>query len=113
MRGGPVAGDKESEARRRKEQKERRETERKIREYNEERGRGGSLYDEHTKRREKRTAIGKGEMGGKDEEDDPSKRAFDREKDMALGAKLGYKARSDMTRNAKDFGGRFGAGGYL
>ena len=95
---------REDEGRKRKEEEERKATEKVVKEYNERTSRGGSLYSEHSKR--------KGEKG-KEEEDDPSKRAFDREKDMGLGTKIGHKARAEMTREAKGFSGRFGAGGYL
>ena len=86
------------------EDKEREDTERQVREYNE-RYRGGSLYERHEKRE------GRGE--GKDKEDDPSARAFDREKDIAGGVKLGHKARRDMVERAKGMGDRFSKGSYL
>lgn len=76
-------------------------TARKIREYNE-RNRGKSLYDEHNKasQREK-------------EEDDPSKRAFDKEKDMALAGRIGHSQRKELLSKAADFGSRFQKGKYL
>ncbi|TVY52304.1 GPALPP motifs-containing protein 1 [Lachnellula cervina] len=77
------------------------ETSRRIREYNE-KNRGQSL-------REKRVKEG----GVKEEEDDPSKRAFDREKDMALGGRVGHVAKRDMLAKAADFGTRFQKGSYL
>lgn len=79
---------------------EERETERRIKEYNEKRG--GSLYKAHKQ-------AGK----GKEEEDDPSKRGFDREKDMGLGMKIGEAQRREMVRKAGDFGSRFEKGNYL
>ena len=124
-------GDKDSAARRKQEEERRREMEAKVREFNEREGRGGSLYEDHQRKRdgrdkdrdrdrdrkEKKREDGKAKESGKErwqeEEDDPSKRVFDREKDIGLGGKIGYKARNDMTRGAKDFGGRFGKGGYL
>ncbi|KAJ4271570.1 hypothetical protein NW762_000274 [Fusarium torreyae] len=68
--------------------------------------RGKSLYDEHQGRREK--------AGQKvEEEDDPSKRGFDREKDMALGGKIGTAQRRELMNKAADFGGRFQKGSFL
>jgi len=69
--------------------------------------RGKSLYAEHQGRREKE---------GKrveEEEDDPSKRGFDREKDMALGGKIGTAQRRELMNKAADFGGRFSKGSFL
>lgn len=68
--------------------------------------RGKSLYDEHQVRRDK--------AGEKvEEEDDPSKRGFDREKDMALGGKIGTAQRRELMNKAANFGGRFQKGSYL
>ncbi|KFX96639.1 hypothetical protein O988_05232, partial [Pseudogymnoascus sp. VKM F-3808] len=72
-----------------------------IREYNE-RNRGKSLVEEHT-----------GRNGGKEKEDDPSKRGFDKEKDMGLGARIGHVQKQDMLRRAGDFGDRFQKGKFL
>jgi len=69
--------------------------------------RGGSLYDEHSKKR-RNEGVAKGE-----EEDDPSKRAFDKEKDMALGGKIGTAQRRELVTKAANFGGRFQKGSYL
>lgn len=99
---GPTTSEEGERDVRRKEE-EARETERRIREFNEREGRGGSLLGEHGKK--------KGEV--KEKEDDPSKRAFDREKDMGLGGKIGHKAKRDMVERAKDFGTRFAGGSYL
>lgn len=85
------------------ESREERETARRIREYNE-KARGRSLYAEHE------------EMKGaeaKEKEDDPSKRGFDREKDMALGGRLGNGEKKELLAKAKDFGSRFQRGKYL
>ena len=79
---------------------EQRETDNKIREYTE-KNRGQSLYSEHKKQVPKEKA------------DDPSKRAFDREKDMALGGKLGEAKKREMVKRAGDFGSRFEKGSYL
>ena len=71
-----------------------------IREFNE-RNRGGSLVSEYKK------------VGAKEKEDDPSQRAFDREKDIGLGGKIGHKQKREMVERAKDFGSRFAGGSYL
>ncbi|KAK7430258.1 hypothetical protein QQZ08_003233 [Neonectria magnoliae] len=68
--------------------------------------RGKSLYDEHQGRRDKA-----GEKA--EEEDDPSKRGFDREKDMALGGKIGSSQRRELMNKAANFGGRFSKGSFL
>ncbi|KFA73109.1 hypothetical protein S40288_02766 [Stachybotrys chartarum IBT 40288] len=68
--------------------------------------RGKSLYDQHQKKRKQ-----EGEEA--EQEDDPSKRAFDREKDMALGGKIGTSQRRQLMNNAADFGGRFQKGSFL
>ncbi|EHL02195.1 hypothetical protein GLAREA_08390 [Glarea lozoyensis ATCC 20868] len=54
----------------------------------------------------------KREGGQKEEEDDPSQRGFDREKDMALGG-LGRMEKRDMVRKAGEFGERFQKGSFL
>ncbi|KAI4280774.1 MAG: hypothetical protein L6R38_004200 [Xanthoria sp. 2 TBL-2021] len=97
-----VDGGEEAEGRRgREDEAERRETERRIREFNE-RNRGvGSLYEEHKK------------GVPKEKEDDPSKRAFDKEKDMGGGMKIGHAKRKEMVGKAADFGSRFAGGKYL
>lgn len=76
-----------------------RETERRIKEHNEKRG--GSLLKAH-----KQAGRGK-------EEDDPSKREFDREKDMGLGTKIGEAKKREMVKRAGDFTSRFEKGKYL
>lgn len=68
--------------------------------------RGQSLFAEHQQRRDK--AKDKVE-----EEDDPSKRGFDREKDMALGGKIGTAQRRELMNKAANFGGRFQKGSFL
>ena len=83
---------------------EERATARRIQEYNE-KNRGRSLYEEREAMQEKR--------GEKVEEDDPSKRGFDREKDMALGGRLGNGQKKEMLAKAADFGSRFQKGRYL
>lgn len=81
-------------------EEEARETERRIREYNE-RNRSTSLYNEH------------GKAVPKEKEDDPSARAFDREKDMGMGMKIGRAQKRELLNKAKDFGSRFEKGNYL
>ena len=46
------------------------------------------------------------------DEDDPSKRAFDREKDIG-GSKLTHAERKQLMNKAADFGSRFSKGNYL
>ncbi|KAL9124239.1 MAG: hypothetical protein Q9217_006414 [Psora testacea] len=84
--------------------KEARATEARIREFNERSNRGGSLMEEHMKG---------AKTEGREKEDDPSKRAFDREKDVGLAVKIGSKGRRELLGKAKDFGGRFAGGRYL
>ena len=83
----------------RKEQ-EAKETAKRIQEYNE-RNRNSSLYTEHKK------------STPKEKEDDPSARAFDKEKDIGLGVKIGHAQKREMMNKAKDFGSRFAGGNYL
>ncbi|KAL9632147.1 MAG: hypothetical protein Q9204_003908 [Flavoplaca sp. TL-2023a] len=80
---------------------ERRETERRIQEYNARNRGSGSLYEEHKK------------AGTREKEDDASKRAFDKEKDMGGGMKIGHAKRKEMVGKAADFGSRFSGGKYL
>ncbi|CAF9905438.1 MAG: hypothetical protein ALECFALPRED_000615 [Alectoria fallacina] len=80
--------------------KEAREKGRRVREYDE-RERGGALYSE------------RGRAGRRGEEDDPSGRAFDREKDMGLGARIGRREKREMVSKARDFGARFEMGRCL
>ncbi|OGM39136.1 hypothetical protein ABOM_012260 [Aspergillus bombycis] len=46
-------------------------------------------------------------------EDDPSSRPFDKEKDMAISSKLTNSQRREMINKAADFGSRFSKGNYL
>ncbi|KAF2277501.1 uncharacterized protein EI97DRAFT_295408 [Westerdykella ornata] len=64
--------------------------------------RGKSLMEQH-----------KEGGGGKDKEDDPSKRGFDWEKDMGTGMRIGDKQRNEMLKRAKGFGDRFSSGSFL
>lgn len=63
--------------------------------------RGPSLFDSHQKKHDR------------EEDDDPSKRAFDREKDIAGGLQLNSTQRRDMMKKASDFGSRFSSSKYL
>ena len=65
-----------------------------------EKNRNSSLYDKH-----KQTVP-------KEKEDDPSKRAFDKEKDIG-GVKINFTKRREMLTRAADFGSRFERGSYL
>ncbi|KAK3335981.1 hypothetical protein B0T19DRAFT_408120 [Cercophora scortea] len=83
-----------------------------IRSYTEQ-TRGRSLVEEHEAARAAGKRLGgKGKKGDEDE-DDPSKRAFDREKDMAIGGRLDNSKRRELLTRAADFGGRFQKGNYL
>ncbi|QDS67870.1 hypothetical protein FKW77_007901 [Venturia effusa] len=73
---------------------------RRIKEYNE-KHRGKSLYEEHRKTKPE------------EKEDDPSKRAFDREKDVGGGMKIGHAKRKEMVNRASDFTSKFAGGGFL
>lgn len=76
------------------------ETARRIQEYND-KNRSKSLWEAHQG------------VTTKEKEDDPSQRGFDREKDMALGGRLGHGEKREMLAKAKDFGSRFQKGKYL
>lgn len=84
----------------RKQAKENEEKARKIKEYNE-KHRSKSLYEQHQG------------SDQKEKEDDASKRAWDYEKDMAAGSKIGHAQRNEMMKKAADFGSRFSSGKYL
>lgn len=87
-----------SESRRNKEEEQRA---RKMREKIDA-TRGKSLVEQHQ------------EKGiGKEKEDDPSKRAFDYEKDMAVGGMTTHKQRREMLNKSKGFSDRFSSGSYL
>ncbi|KAI9802176.1 MAG: hypothetical protein M1825_002896 [Sarcosagium campestre] len=75
-------------------------TARRIQEYNE-RNRNKSLYDEH-----KKTVP-------REKEDDPSKRAFDKEKDIGGGMKIGHSKRKELVTKAAEFGQKFSGGKFL
>lgn len=67
--------------------------------------RKASLLDQHTSSgASKKLKPGEKEVPG----------IWDRDRDMSVGGRLmDDKKRSDIVRNAKDLGGRFGGGGYL
>ncbi|KAH9879432.1 hypothetical protein J1614_002872 [Plenodomus biglobosus] len=64
--------------------------------------RGKSLVEQHQD---------KGE--GKEKEDDPSKRAFDYAKDMAVSGTVNHKQRREMLNKSKGFSDRFSSGNFL
>ncbi|KAF2026010.1 hypothetical protein EK21DRAFT_32338, partial [Setomelanomma holmii] len=64
--------------------------------------RGKSLVEQHA---EKGT--------GKEKEDDPSKRAFDYEKDMAVVGTANHKQRRELLSKSKGFSDRFASGSFL
>ena len=76
-----------------------RDTRKRIKEYNA--ARGPSLYDAHQKGHQV------------EKEDDPSARAFDREKDIAGGLQMNATQRRDMMKKAGDFSTRFSSAKYL
>lgn len=94
-----------------------RENARKLREYNvsemprvvadsgfdqeQEQSRGSTLYTEHQK------------TNPQEKEDDPSARAFDREKDIAGGMRINHTQRKALVNKAADFGSRFSSGKFL
>ncbi|KAL2210438.1 hypothetical protein CC79DRAFT_502728 [Sarocladium strictum] len=90
-----------------KKSKEDAERDRRIAENIEKSKKGKSLVEEHQERRRQK--------GHKveDEDDDPSKRAFDKEKDMAIGGRMGGRERREMMTQAKGFSGKFSKGSYL
>ncbi|RPB14414.1 hypothetical protein P167DRAFT_563887 [Morchella conica CCBAS932] len=77
------------------------ETARRIKEYNE-KNRNRSLYDQH-----------KSSGSIREKEDNPSARAFDREKDIAGGRKVGHQQKKEMLQRAAQFGDRFSSGNFL
>lgn len=74
------------------------ETARRIREYNA--SRGPSLYSAHQQKQ------------GVEGDDDPSARAFDREKDIGGGV-LNAAKRRDIVKKSSDFNSRFSSAKYL
>lgn len=78
-----------------------------------EQSRGRSLVEEHQAAKKAGAGARKGGVEAEEEDDDPSKRAFDREKDMAVGGKITASQRKELLNRASDFGGRFSKGNYL
>jgi hypothetical protein len=66
-----------------------------------EKSRGSTVYNEHQK------------SNPREKEDDPSARAFDREKDIAGGTKINTTQRKELMKNASDFGSRFSSAKFL
>ncbi|KAJ4372530.1 hypothetical protein N0V83_004305 [Neocucurbitaria cava] len=64
--------------------------------------RGKSLVEQHQDK-----------GAGKEKEDDPSKRAFDYEKDMAVSGTVNHKQRREMLSKSKGFSDRFSGGSFL
>lgn len=64
--------------------------------------RGPSLMDQH-----------KQATKDAETEDDPSKRAFDREKDMGHGGRMSSVQKKEMLNKAAGFSGKFSGGSYL
>lgn len=62
--------------------------------------RGKSLVEQHQSK-------------NKIEEDDPSKRVFDYEKDMAVQGNLNHKQKRELLSKSKGFGDRFSSGSFL
>ncbi|KAK3382282.1 hypothetical protein B0T24DRAFT_516037 [Lasiosphaeria ovina] len=91
-----------------------------VRAYTEE-TRGRSLVEEHQalkqagklKKAATSTAAPLEGQETVEEEDDPSKRAFDREKDMAVGGRISGAQRRQLLNKAANFGDRFQKGNYL
>ena len=77
--------------------------------------RGKSLVEEHQARKAeaKTKAKGKGGQSYDDGDDDPSKRAFDWEKDMKVGGSISGAQKRQLLSKAANFGGRFEKGNYL
>lgn len=103
-------GDQEAEgaagdsAKRRKKLLEDEETERRVAEYTE-KFRGKALVKEHQESRKGRKDV--------EESDDPSKRAFDWDKDIKRGVRIGDAQKRDMLKRAGGMGDRFSKGKFL
>lgn len=63
---------------------------------------GPSLMEQHEKTK-----------GPEAVDDDPSKRAFDREKDMGAGGRISNSQKKEMLNKAAGFAGKFAGGSYL
>ncbi|PGH13142.1 hypothetical protein AJ79_03849 [Helicocarpus griseus UAMH5409] len=71
-----------------------------VREYNEKK-RGKTLYAQHQS------------QDSKEEEDDPSARPFDKEKDIRGPTKINHAQRRELLNRASDFNTRFSGGKFL
>ncbi|KAJ5963103.1 hypothetical protein N7481_013408 [Penicillium waksmanii] len=96
--GAPSSGTTQSSASNPNAAKDK-EMEEKIKKYND--------------RATKKARLEKSESKRKEEEDDPSTRAFDREKDMAVSSKISNAQRREMVSKASDYSSRFSKGSYL
>ncbi|KAI9760053.1 MAG: hypothetical protein M4579_001886 [Chaenotheca gracillima] len=76
------------------------DTDKRIQEYNDAH-RNKSLYEAHK------------HVVPREKEDDPSKRAFDKEKDIGGGLKIGHAQRKELLNRAADFSSKFSKGSYL
>ena len=75
--------------------------------------RGPSLYDSHTAKDSNDSTSGSSSKP-KEEEDDPSARAFDREKDMATGLRIDSTQRREILAKSREgISSRFGNAKYL
>lgn len=74
--------------------------------------RGKTLLEEHQGEKMKKKQAG-AVARPEDEEDDPSKRAFDRDKDMAVGGRITATQRKQLIDKSANFGGRFQKGSFL
>lgn len=91
----PNAGTPSSAGRSKEEERRARKMREKI-----DASRGKSLVEQH----QSKTKV---------EEDDPSKRVFDYEKDMAVQGNLNHKQKREMLSKSKGFGDRFSSGSFL
>lgn len=60
-----------------------------------------------------RENIHRKQMQASEDDDDPSARAFDREKDMAIAGKVSHAQRREMVKKAADYDTRFTKGSFL
>lgn len=100
---GPSRTEKEEISRRRRENAPQMEEEEEDKGQKKEKRKSDSksLYEQHKRSRPK------------DEDDDPSMRAFNYEKDMAVGSKMAHKQKRELINSAKNMGGRFSKGSSL
>ncbi|KAI5287696.1 hypothetical protein KEM52_001457 [Ascosphaera acerosa] len=82
-----------------------------VDEYNAQRRRE-TLYDKHRDSRSRKRQHGQDGAAG-DEDDDPSARPFDKEKDIRGPTKVSNAKRREFLHRASDFGSRFAGGKFL